>query len=99
MTWVGKRGRSKVWGWGRGKGVFSRPLPCHPGPGVLAQRLATPLLPTKTAGEITEHNVAELFREMAAWLRPRAAQGDSEQVQGGAEGSPEPGKPRTRAVL
>lgn len=90
--------RCPLWGWGRRTGAFSRPLPCHPGPAVLAQRLATPLLPTKTAGEITEHNVAELFREMAAWGRPRAAQGDSEQVQGGAEGSPEPGKPRTQAV-
>ncbi|CAM9955655.1 unnamed protein product [Rangifer tarandus platyrhynchus] len=49
--------------------------------------------PVKTAGEITEHNVAELFREMAAWVRPRAAQGDSEQVQGGAEGSPDPAAP------
>ncbi|XP_017918587.1 PREDICTED: dynein assembly factor 3, axonemal isoform X6 [Capra hircus] len=47
--------------------------------------------PEKTAGEITEHNVAELFREMAAWGHPRAAEGDPEQVQGGAEGSPEPG--------
>ncbi|XP_017918582.1 PREDICTED: dynein assembly factor 3, axonemal isoform X2 [Capra hircus] len=46
--------------------------------------------PVKTAGEITEHNVAELFREMAAWGHPRAAEGDPEQVQGGAEGSPEP---------
>lgn len=42
--------------------------------------------------------MAELFREMAAWGHPRAAEGDPEQVQGGAEGSPEPGKPRTRAV-
>ncbi|XP_069405573.1 dynein axonemal assembly factor 3 [Ovis canadensis] len=46
--------------------------------------------PVKTAGEITEHNVGELFREMAAWGHPRAAEGDPEQVQGGAEGSPEP---------
>ncbi|XFG10194.1 hypothetical protein AB1E19_013818 [Capra hircus] len=46
--------------------------------------------PVKTACEITEHNVAELFREMAAWGHPRAAEGDPEQVQGGAEGSPEP---------
>lgn len=27
---------------------------------------------------------------MAAWGHPRAAEGDPEQVQGGAEGSPEP---------
>ncbi|XP_055266585.1 dynein axonemal assembly factor 3 isoform X1 [Moschus berezovskii] len=49
--------------------------------------------PVKTAGEITEHNVAELFREMAAWGRPRTSQGDPEQVQGGTEGSPEPAAP------
>ncbi|XP_059733614.1 dynein axonemal assembly factor 3 isoform X2 [Bos taurus] len=48
--------------------------------------------PVKTACEITEHNVAELFREMAAWGHPRAAEGDPEQVQGGAEGSSEPGQ-------
>ncbi|XP_006064061.4 dynein axonemal assembly factor 3 isoform X2 [Bubalus bubalis] len=46
--------------------------------------------PVKTACEITEHNVAELFREMANWGHPKAAEGDPEQVQGGAEGSPEP---------
>ncbi|XP_070627862.1 dynein axonemal assembly factor 3 isoform X5 [Bos indicus] len=49
--------------------------------------------PVKTACEITEHNVAELFREMAAWGHPRAAEGDPEQVQGGAEGSSEPAAP------
>ncbi|XP_008576174.1 PREDICTED: dynein assembly factor 3, axonemal isoform X2 [Galeopterus variegatus] len=31
--------------------------------------------PVKTAGEITQHNVTELLREMAVWGRPRAAQG------------------------
>ncbi|XP_069919750.1 dynein axonemal assembly factor 3 isoform X4 [Oryctolagus cuniculus] len=31
--------------------------------------------PVKTAGEITQHNVTELLREMAAWGRPRAAEG------------------------
>ncbi|KAB0396744.1 hypothetical protein E2I00_009758 [Balaenoptera physalus] len=46
-----------------------------------------------TAGEITQHNVTELFREMAAWGRPRAAQGDPAQVQGDADGSPEPAAP------
>lgn len=85
-------------GGGVGRGAFFRHLQCHRGPAVLAQRLATPLLPPKTACEITEHNVAELFREMAAWGHPRAAEGDPEQVQGGAEGSSEPGKPRTGAV-
>ncbi|XP_076961988.1 dynein axonemal assembly factor 3 [Callospermophilus lateralis] len=35
--------------------------------------------PVKTAGEITQHNVTELFREVAAWGRPRAAQGDKEE--------------------
>ncbi|XP_070243279.1 dynein axonemal assembly factor 3 isoform X2 [Bos mutus] len=49
--------------------------------------------PVKTACEITEHNVAELFRDMAAWGHPRAAEGDPEQVQGGAEGSSEPAAP------
>ncbi|XP_059761686.1 dynein axonemal assembly factor 3 isoform X4 [Balaenoptera ricei] len=49
--------------------------------------------PIKTAGEITQHNVTELFREMAAWGRPRAAQGDPAQVQGDADGSPEPAAP------
>ncbi|KAK2489883.1 hypothetical protein MC885_017108 [Smutsia gigantea] len=46
--------------------------------------------PVKTAGEITQHNVTEIFREMAAWGRPRAAQGDPEQVQCRTDGSPEP---------
>ncbi|XP_033267713.1 dynein axonemal assembly factor 3 isoform X1 [Orcinus orca] len=49
--------------------------------------------PIKTAGEITQHNVTELFREMAAWGRPRATQGDPAQVQGDADGSPEPAAP------
>ncbi|XP_062033687.1 dynein axonemal assembly factor 3 [Lepus europaeus] len=31
--------------------------------------------PVKSAGEITQHNVTELLREMAAWGRPRAAEG------------------------
>ncbi|XP_010847587.1 PREDICTED: dynein assembly factor 3, axonemal, partial [Bison bison bison] len=44
-----------------------------------------------------EHNVADLFREMAAWGHPRAAEGDPEQVQGGAEGSSEPGTPAAPA--
>ncbi|XP_036765150.2 dynein axonemal assembly factor 3 isoform X2 [Manis pentadactyla] len=46
--------------------------------------------PVKTAGEITQHNVTEMFRETAAWGRPRAAQGDPEQVQSSRDGSPEP---------
>ncbi|XP_025841027.2 dynein axonemal assembly factor 3 [Vulpes vulpes] len=36
--------------------------------------------PVKTAGEITQHNVTELFREMAAWGRPRNTQGTPEQM-------------------
>ncbi|CAO2627279.1 Dynein axonemal assembly factor 3 [Lemmus lemmus] len=31
--------------------------------------------PVKTASEITQHNVTELFREVAAWRGPRAIQG------------------------
>lgn len=40
--------------------------------------------------------MTEMFREMAAWGRPRAAQGDPEQVQSSRDGSPEPGKPGTQ---
>ncbi|KAI5757322.1 DNAAF3 [Gulo gulo luscus] len=52
--------------------------------------------PVKTAGEITQHNVTELFREVAAWGRPRTAQGNPEQVHQDhqdRDGSPEQGKP------
>nr|XP_010960196.2 dynein axonemal assembly factor 3 [Camelus bactrianus] len=49
--------------------------------------------PVKTAGEITLHNVTEVFREITAWWRPRAAQGDPEQVRGDGDGSPEPAGP------
>ncbi|XP_047567084.1 dynein axonemal assembly factor 3 isoform X2 [Lutra lutra] len=48
--------------------------------------------PVKTAGEITQHNVTELFREVAAWGRPRTAQGNPEQVHQDGDGSPERGK-------
>ncbi|XP_063656427.1 dynein axonemal assembly factor 3 isoform X8 [Pan troglodytes] len=48
--------------------------------------------PVKTAGEITQHNVTELLREVAAWGRARATGGDPEEQQH-AEGSPEPGTP------
>ncbi|KAH0507466.1 Dynein assembly factor 3, axonemal [Microtus ochrogaster] len=41
--------------------------------------------PVKTASEITQHNVTELFREVAAWRGPRAIQGYLE--------SPEPDGP------
>uniref|UniRef100_A0A8C0KYX9 Dynein axonemal assembly factor 3 n=1 Tax=Canis lupus dingo TaxID=286419 RepID=A0A8C0KYX9_CANLU len=45
--------------------------------------------PVKTAGEITQHNVTELFREMAAWGRPRNTQGNPEQMcQGEDRGDP-----------
>ncbi|XP_053463135.1 dynein axonemal assembly factor 3 isoform X2 [Nycticebus coucang] len=37
--------------------------------------------PVKTAGEITQYNVTELFRELAARWHPRATQGDPEQKQ------------------
>ncbi|XP_059009478.1 dynein axonemal assembly factor 3 [Mustela lutreola] len=45
--------------------------------------------PVKTAGEITQHNVTELFREVAAWGRPRTAQGNPEQVHQDQDGRPE----------
>ncbi|XP_014444033.1 dynein assembly factor 3, axonemal isoform X6 [Tupaia chinensis] len=38
--------------------------------------------PVKTAGDITQHNVTELFREVAAWGRPRAAQGERRVQRG-----------------
>ncbi|XP_006868360.1 PREDICTED: dynein assembly factor 3, axonemal [Chrysochloris asiatica] len=37
--------------------------------------------PVKTAGEITQHNVTELFQELAAWGRARTSQRDPEPVQ------------------
>lgn len=46
--------------------------------------------PVKTAGEITQHNVTELLREVAAWGRARASRGDPEEQQR-SEASPEPG--------
>ncbi|XP_017748066.1 PREDICTED: dynein assembly factor 3, axonemal isoform X3 [Rhinopithecus bieti] len=48
--------------------------------------------PVKTAGEITQHNVTELLREVAAWGRARASRGDAEEQQS-SEASPEPGTP------
>lgn len=50
----------------------------------------------QTASEITQHNVTELFREVAAWGRPRASQGHPEQVHGEGEGSPQRGKRATQ---
>ncbi|XP_039100173.1 dynein assembly factor 3, axonemal isoform X2 [Hyaena hyaena] len=49
--------------------------------------------PVKTASEITQHNVTELFRGVAAWRRPRASQGHPEQVHGEREGSPQRAAP------
>nr|XP_045748187.1 dynein axonemal assembly factor 3 [Mirounga angustirostris] len=46
--------------------------------------------PVKTAGEITQHNVTELFREVAAWGRPRNTLGNPKQVHRDGDGSPEP---------
>ncbi|XP_049757505.1 dynein axonemal assembly factor 3 isoform X1 [Elephas maximus indicus] len=43
--------------------------------------------PVKSAGEITQHNVTELFQEVAAWRRPRDAQRDPEQAQQGEDGN------------
>ncbi|XP_045297443.1 troponin I, cardiac muscle isoform X2 [Leopardus geoffroyi] len=49
--------------------------------------------PVKTASEITQHNVTELFREVAAWGRPTANHGSPEQVHGEGPGSPERAAP------
>ncbi|XP_029780487.1 dynein assembly factor 3, axonemal [Suricata suricatta] len=49
--------------------------------------------PVKTAGEITQHNVTELFREVAAWGRPRSSQGNPEQVHDAGSGRPERAAP------
>ncbi|XP_059521446.1 dynein axonemal assembly factor 3 [Myotis daubentonii] len=46
--------------------------------------------PVKTAGDITQHNVTELFRTLAAWGRPSAAQGDPQEVPDEAIGTGEP---------
>ncbi|KAM5236296.1 dynein axonemal assembly factor 3 [Ctenodactylus gundi] len=46
--------------------------------------------PVKTAGEITQHNVTEIFREMAAWGPPRTALGDAKEEQLEPAGSLEP---------
>uniref|UniRef100_A0A8C8Y5A5 Dynein axonemal assembly factor 3 n=1 Tax=Panthera leo TaxID=9689 RepID=A0A8C8Y5A5_PANLE len=43
--------------------------------------------PVKTASEITQHNVTELFREVAAWGRPTANHGTPEQVHGEGPGT------------
>uniref|UniRef100_A0A8I3WIL8 Dynein axonemal assembly factor 3 n=1 Tax=Callithrix jacchus TaxID=9483 RepID=A0A8I3WIL8_CALJA len=48
--------------------------------------------PVKTAGEITQHNVTEMLREVAAWGRARATLGNPEEQQH-EEGSLEPGTP------
>ncbi|XP_076783815.1 dynein axonemal assembly factor 3 [Arvicanthis niloticus] len=44
--------------------------------------------PVKTASEITQHNVTELFREVAAWRGPRAIQGNVKETE-----SPKPDVP------
>nr|KAF6409623.1 dynein axonemal assembly factor 3 [Rousettus aegyptiacus] len=49
--------------------------------------------PIKTAGEITQHNVTELFRAMAAWGCGKAAQQDPVEVLGQADGTQEPAAP------
>lgn len=49
--------------------------------------------PVKTAGEITQHNVTELFRAMAAWGHPSAAPGDPDEVPSDINGTPEPAAP------
>ncbi|XP_004597160.2 dynein axonemal assembly factor 3 [Ochotona princeps] len=46
--------------------------------------------PIKTAGEITQHNVTELLREMAAWRCPAAAREDLTGTHGAQPRSPEP---------
>lgn len=44
--------------------------------------------PVKTASEITQHNVTELFQDLAAWRGPRAIKGNVEETK-----SPEPDAP------
>lgn len=46
--------------------------------------------PIKTAGEITQHNVTELFRALTAWGRPRASQGYPMEVLRERDGTREP---------
>ncbi|XP_066230593.1 dynein axonemal assembly factor 3 isoform X1 [Saccopteryx leptura] len=46
--------------------------------------------PVKTAGDITQHNVTELFRALAAWGQPSVTQGDPKEVPGDANGTREP---------
>lgn len=55
-----------------------------------------PAPPLQTAGEITQHNVTELFRAMTAWGHPSAAQGDPDEVPREANGTPEPGRRGTQ---
>ncbi|XP_004405132.1 PREDICTED: dynein assembly factor 3, axonemal [Odobenus rosmarus divergens] len=54
--------------------------------------------PVKTAGEITQHNVTELFREVAAWGRPRKTLGNPKEVHQDGDGSPEGKRPSSPAV-
>ncbi|XP_019483403.1 PREDICTED: dynein assembly factor 3, axonemal [Hipposideros armiger] len=49
--------------------------------------------PIKTAGEITQHNVTELFRALTAWGRPRASQGYPMEVLRERDGTREPDPP------
>ncbi|XP_049642980.1 dynein axonemal assembly factor 3 [Suncus etruscus] len=49
--------------------------------------------PVKTSGQITQHNVTELFHAVMAHGRLRAAQGDPELERGPEDPSPEPGPP------
>ncbi|KAM5208985.1 dynein axonemal assembly factor 3 isoform 2-T2 [Hipposideros larvatus] len=48
--------------------------------------------PIKTAGEITQHNVTELFRALTAWGRPRASQGYPMEVLRERDGTQEPAR-------
>ncbi|XP_004617082.3 dynein axonemal assembly factor 3 isoform X2 [Sorex araneus] len=49
--------------------------------------------PVKTAGEITQHNVMELFRAVSGRECPRATQGDPEQECGAGDPGPVPACP------
>lgn len=53
----------------------------------------------QTASEITQHNVTELFREVAGWGRPTANHGTPELVHGEGPGSPERGKRASQLTL
>lgn len=77
--------------------MYPKPLPASE---VLTQRLTTPPTPLpQTAGDITHHNVTELFRTLAAWGPSSATQGDPQEAPpGNANGTGEPGRRGTQLL-